>query len=421
MKKITILTVGVFVFSLYLYAGGAKETEKPSAPPKPVELEFPSWQAEEAGFADFWKELIMEFEKQNPGIIVKLSQIPFKDYNDTMTTRFAAGNPPHILHLPARNVAQFARQGWLEPLDERLKGTDILANWTPLQSSMVFDGKNMGILLMGYGFLLFYNEKMLNEAGVSIPKTAEELLIAAQKTTKESAGIYGIGLTTADHPNIYVDISNIVYGKKLSFFKGGNYIFTDPEVVKAVYLYRELTKYAPKGTTTELKRQLFVDGKVAMIIDGPWVAALLPKAPEGVRPYLKITSAPFVINPGNPSNSIHLPAKISDDKKSHVWNFIKLITSPHFQSRYTVLTKSPAGRAGVLTPDMIKKYPDLQIINSAASKAVNTWPESQNVMANYARYSKLVATAMTKLMLTNEDTSKVLQELQNQLSQEIKP
>jgi multiple sugar transport system substrate-binding protein len=421
MKKIIILTLISTLLVFSAYAGGSKEEAKPGTPAKAVELEFPSWQAEEAGFAEFWKELIPEFEKQNPGAIVKLSQIPFKDYNDTLTTRFAAGNPPSILHLPARNVAQYAAQGWLDPLDERFKGTDILAKWTPLQKSMEFNGKNMGLLLMGYGFILYYNEKMLSEAGVPVPKTAEELLEAAKKLTNENAGIFGMGLTTAEHPNIYVDISNVVYGKQLSFFKDGKYVFTDPHVVKAVDIYRDLSKYSPKGTTTELKRQLFVDGKLAMTIDGPWVAAMLPKASDAVRPHLKLAHAPFVINPGNPSNSIHLPSKISDDKKGLVWNFIKLIASPEFQARYTILTKSPAGRAGVLTPDMIKQNPALEIINSAAAKAVNSWPESQNVMANYAQYSKLVSTAMMKLMLTNEPTLKVLEDLQNRLNGEIKP
>jgi ABC-type glycerol-3-phosphate transport system substrate-binding protein len=39
-------------------------------------------------------------------------------------------------------------------------------------------------------------------------------------------------------------------------------------------------KNAPKGTSSEQARQLFVDGKIAMLRDGPWVNA---PAQEGAR------------------------------------------------------------------------------------------------------------------------------------------
>jgi multiple sugar transport system substrate-binding protein len=421
MSKKLVISMFVGLIPFLVFSGGSKETEKAAEKAAKIELEFPSWQAEEAGFADFWKEVIPAFETQNPQYKVKLVQIPFKDYNDMLTTRFAAGNPPTILHLPARNAAQFAAQKWVEPLDDRLKGTDILANWTPLQSSMIYDGKYIGLLLMGYGNLFFYNQKMFEDERIPFPKNERELLEAVKKLTNEAKGVFGIGLTTTDHPNIYPDVTNIVYGLGLSFLKEGRYNFSDPAVVQAVELYRELAKYSPKGTTTELKRQLFVDGKIACMMDGPWVAAMIAKAPESIRPNLKISLLPFPKNPGNPSNSMHIPAAISPEKKEAVWKFITLIASPHFQARYTILTRSPAGRANVLTQEMLKQYPELEVINKAASIAVNSWPENQKVMANYALYSKTVASAMIRLMLTNEPTKKVLEELQSKLEKEIAP
>ncbi len=386
-----------------------------------VELDFPSWQAEEAGFKDFWKEAIAKFQAQNPGVTVKLTQIAFKDYIDGLTTRFAAGNPPDVLHLPTRFAAQFAAQEWLEPLDGLLKGTDILANWTPLQSSVTFGGKNLGILLMGYANVLYYNEKMLKDAGLGIPKNIDEMVEAARKLTNEKTGQYGFGLTTTDHPNVYGDVSVFVYGMGQSFFKNGQYNFTDPAVVKAVDYFRELARYSPRGTTTELKRQLFVDGKIAMTIDGPWVAAMLPKAGDAIRPHLKIMAPPLPRIAGNPSNSIHIPAGLAADRKALVWKFIQVLTSPEMQTRYAVLTQSPAGRNNSLTGDLAKQYPGLASVIEATTKAVNTLPESANVLANYALYSKLAGTGFLQLMLTGDTTLKVMTSMTATITKEIKP
>ena len=99
-------------------------------------LDFPTWQAEEPGVSTWWKDLIAAYEKKYPDVKVNMQQVPFAQFVKQMTVRFAAGSPPDIVHLPSRDFASFADQGWLEPLDERLKATDITANWPPLQSEM---------------------------------------------------------------------------------------------------------------------------------------------------------------------------------------------------------------------------------------------------------------------------------------------
>ena len=69
-------------------------------------------------------------------------------------------------------------------------------------------------------------------------------------------------------------------GEGASLFKGGQYNFTDPAVVRAIDKFRAAVKNAPKGTSSEQARQLFIDGKVAMLRDGPWVAARSRRRPK---------------------------------------------------------------------------------------------------------------------------------------------
>ena len=168
-------------------------------------LDFPSWQAEDPGFAEWWKALIADYEAKHPGVKIKLYSIPFVNYVNQLTVRFAGRNPPDIVHLPTRNFASFASQQWLEPIDDLIKATDIPAKWSPLQSEMVWDGRTYGLLLLPYGNLLYYNEKILQDAGVKVPTTPAEWLDAMAKTTNRDKGVFGLVTTTAEHPNMFID------------------------------------------------------------------------------------------------------------------------------------------------------------------------------------------------------------------------
>ena len=381
-------------------------------------LEFPTWQAEEPGISTWWKELIAAYEKRYPDVKVNLQQVPFAQFVKQMTVRFAAGNPPDIVHLPSRDFASFADQGWLEPLDERLKGTDIAASWPPLQSEMQWSGKTQGVLLMGYGGVLFYNEAKLKEAKLAVPKTPDEWLAAMKATTDAGKGHFGLATITAEHPNMVVEMASWVIGSGADWLKGGRYSFTDPAVVKAVDGWRQSIAYAPKGTNSATARQLFIDGKVTFLRDGPWVWGALAKSPADVRPNLRIGALPFQVTPGGASNSLHIAVKTDAKKKEAVWNFIQMAASPEWQNRYA-LTGSPAPRKGALSASDLAANPHLKVINDEAAKARNLFPEVQKVRAEYNDFATLVTKAAMKMISTQEPTAKVMAELQAELERNV--
>lgn len=400
-----------------LLAGAIALAAAPAARAQ-VTLDFPTWQAEEPGISTWWKDLIAAYEAKYPGTKVNIQQVPFAQFVKQMTVRFAAGTPPDIVHLPARDFASFADQGWLEPLDDRLKSTDIPANWPPLQSEMSWNGKTQGVLLMGYGGILFYNEAKLKEAKLAVPKTPDEWLAAMKATTDASKGQFGLSTITAEHPNMVVEMASWVIGSGADWLKGGKYNFTDPAVVKAVDGWRQSTGYAPKGTNSATARQLFVDGKVTFLRDGPWVWGAVEKASPENKPNLKIGALPFPTVPGGASNSIHLAAKTDAAKKQAAWNFIVMAASPEWQNRYA-LTGSPAPRKGALKPADIAAKPQLKVINEEAARARNLFPEVQAVRANYNDFATAVTKSAMKMLSTQEPTAKVLADLQAELERTL--
>ena len=384
-----------------------------------VTLDFPSWQAEEPGVSAWWRALIAEFEAANPSAKVNLYSIPFAQFVQQMTVRFAGNNPPDIVHLPTRNFAAFASQGWLAPLDDRLARTDIVANWTPLQADMRWEGKTQGILLMGYGSLLYYNERLLSEAGVGVPTTPQEWLTAIERATKRDQGQFGLVATSVEHPNLVVEAGTWVMGQGLDWIRNGRYDFSNPAVVAAVEQYRRSMRFAPPGMNSTTGRQLFMDGKAAFLRDGPWIWAFVERAPEAIRPHLKVARVPFPKETGGTSNSIHMAANLAPAKRELVWRFMELATSPKWQSEYVLRSAAPAPRRGALPAEAATRLPHLKLVMDAAAAAVSVFPSHPALQESYNEYASLFGRAMMRLITSEEPTANVLANLQRELERAI--
>ena len=63
---------------------------------------------------------------------------------------------------------------------------------------------------------------------------------------------------------------------------------------------------------------------MAMIFDGPWVASLIEDASEDIKDDLLATRIPFENVPGSMSNSLHIPASISDEEKDILTDAAKI-------------------------------------------------------------------------------------------------
>lgn len=409
MKKLKYALI-LWVLAVLVAPLGAQGSKESSGP---IVLDFPTWQAEEGGFALFWREMVAQFEASHPGVKIQISQVPFNQYHDMMITRFSAATPPDIVHIASRYFDQFASQGWFKSLDAGLAGTDILKNWTPLQSTMQVDGKNQGLLLMGYGFVLYYNEKILRDAGVKVPKDRDELFAAIAKIKALGRkDTYAFGVTTQQHPNVYQDFCNFVYGSGATLIKDGKYNLKDPAVLAGAKDYVYVSSFAPRGVSIEMLRQYFLDGKIAMFIDGPWVASLLSTAQEDLRPYLKLARPPFKYVPGSVSNSLHVASTIDKKKEALVMDFIKQVASRENQLKYTTLTESPAGRTGI-APDL--KDPNTQLANALAGEARSILPASRILMMNYSKYVDICVNAVIRLQTEGVPVESVLRDLEKTL------
>lgn len=389
----------------------------PSGDADEVALDLISWQAEEAGFADWWGEIIAAFEADHPGVTVSLQQVQFDQFMDTMTTRFLSEDPPEIVHLPlpGTTLAPFVERGWLEPLDSRLTESDVPEFWPAIQSeSMSWDGQVYGVLLSSFGYVLYYNADLLAEAGFDGPPTTLEELVAAAEAITSQTGAFGWGDVTTQNSELALSGLSFVVGNGAEWINDGQWALTNPGVVNAIDAWRTLAKEnAPLGVGNPEKRELFWNGEIGMTFDGPWVLASRDGAPADVAGAVSVSVAPFPTQPGAASNSLHIPANMSDEAKNLAWEFIMLATTEEWQARYSELTSTPAPRAGA--DEVLRTDSEGSAIADAAATAVDIVGTSQTLRSRYEEFSDIVGAAFITLLTSDTDTGSVLQSLEDDL------
>lgn len=427
MKKKILSLVLCAALVLGMTACGSSEKEKKSdSSTEEVVLEFPSWQATEPGFQEFWEEAVAEFEKRHENVKINLYQVPFDSYVDTLTTLYAAGTAPQITHIPSRYFAQFSDMGWFEPLNDRLEKTEILSNWSSLQDGLQADGEYYGVLLLGNGYSMYYNKAMFDEAGIEIPTDTGSFMEAAKALTKDEDGdgdpeVYGFGACQVTDTNFYNEATSFVVGMGGKWSEDGDLSpMTSDQTKEALKLYQSLfqNNYTPVGLSVEQKRQYFVEGKMAMIFDGPWVASLIDSASEELKPNLLVSAIPFENVPGSVSNSLHIPATISDEEKELVWEFIQMVAEDDFQKLYMEKVGSPSPSKTAIDDEILEENPFLGQFVEDAERAQEILPSGYE--KDYGEFTQyIIDGVMTMVTEPYANVDKTLDDMKAKITNEL--
>ncbi len=337
-----------------------------------VALEFPTYQIDES-FGPWWKALIAEYEAQNPRVKIALMNGNANDHHRMLATRFAAGNPPDIVHMTARFVWGYGDEGVIEPLDRWMDKTDIKQSWVPAQRSLTVDGKTWGLLLLTYGFALFYNERMFQEAGVKVPTNEEEFLAAAKALTRDRDGDgrtdqFGVALNTANGSWGYVQFMHIHCGRNREIVRDGK-LDDVAEIARSLKVIDDLVRggMSPRGLDNTPMRQAFWQGNAAMYMDGSWAPGYQTTAAASVKGSWKVARIPYPNMAGGPSNCLAIAKDTPAEKKELVWKFMALASSPEWQRKYAELSGNPPGRRGMVTEAAKAKWPWLPLFDELTS------------------------------------------------------
>jgi multiple sugar transport system substrate-binding protein len=388
-----------------------------------IVLELPNFQFDETPFSDWWQELEAKFEKEHPNVDVQQSDAGrSSQYADVLQTRFAAGDPPELIHELQAQFARFADPGYLMGLEDVIEGTNVLTQWSPLQAGFEWAGSPRGVLLPTSYTTIYYNKQLLADAGITEPpSTPEELLAAAQAVYDPAAGIYGhVAPTAPQDPHLFGEATYFVLGHGGKWYNDDTPTATDPKVVAGIDFYRELVKTGPAGLTQNQRNQLFFDGRAAFMLMDFWFAAALEKEAkpevfenvEILRPFL-----PVKVQPGIPNSFIGLPAGLEGEKLAAATEFIRMAASPEMQEAWVRLIGVPAADLTITSEERESTSRTLPVFREliADYPVVDYFPDSEAVRARLAEVVAVVDDAITNMTGSQTDTATLMGELQTNL------
>lgn len=199
-------------------------------------------------------------------VTIKRSLVPGSSLIQKVLQQASSKTLPDVLMLDNPDLQQIAETGALSPLSDYDISTDGYAKGV-LQAG-TYEDKVYGLAPTVNTIALFYNKKVLSEAGVTPPKTWDELQSAAAK------------LTEGDQYGFAVD-ANATYEGTWQFLPfmwsngGDEKDIATPETEEALSLWKGLvddgsmSKSVVNWTQADVNDQ-FMAGKAAMMINGPW-------------------------------------------------------------------------------------------------------------------------------------------------------
>jgi multiple sugar transport system substrate-binding protein len=369
-----------------------------SPTPEPTTLHF--WAMGREG--EVVQSLVPEFERQHPGVRVKVQQIPWNAAHEKLLTAYAGDALPDIFQLGNTWIPEFVILRAIEPLDERLtSATPRADHFSGLLATSEIDGRLYGLPWYVDTRVLFYRMDILARAGFGQPpRTWREwsdamARIKALPDGEHYAALFPMGewqlpvilglqagaglLRDGDR---YGDFRSEPFRRAFGFYLG---------------LFRQgFTPAVAESQMANVYRE-FAAGTVAMLVTGPWnigeferrlpadlqgqwATAPLP-GPDGAYPGVSL------------AGGASLALARSSRYKEEAWQFMEFLAYPARQVQFYRLTGDlPARRSAWADPALAAAAP-VQAFRAQMDRVASTpqIPEWERIAAKVGQYAEKAA------------------------------
>ncbi len=387
----------------------------------PVELSFVIPQDE----ALVWQGVIQRFEASHPHIRITPVTDPTETYTTDQreaiyTADFQADVPQHdLVYMDLVWTQQFVEN--LMDLNE-LEGRGS-ANTDFLETELALgrgDGTGVYRLPMRTDVgVLLYRQDLLEQAGLSLPKTLEELnqaIATLKQSTNADLGYLWQGRSYEGLVVNFVEVLNSFGGTWIEdqMGKDATVGLDQPEAIAAAALLRQLIqdKTSPPIVTdyTELSSlAAFEQGRAAFLRGWPAFWAVLQRQDWGEQVAI---APPFAFGP-NPGRGCRggwgfgIPKHAAHPEEA--WEAIQYLTSEAAQKQFVLDSGFLPSRRSLFTdPDIIAKYPFMPQMLEALDQASTMRP----VTARYAAASDILQTALGKILRGQQSVEQAMAEAQ---------
>ncbi len=368
----------------------------PRTPPITLSLVVP------ASEATYWSSLVKDFEAKNRDI--RISLIEVKNRQGDLTEKlkefysinFRMGNPYDLIYMDIIWVSEFADQGWLMNLSDRISAKELAAF---LNSDVAGGRYKDGLYRIPYRSdigLLYYRKDLLDRAGYKPPETFSELLKISQALTRQGAVKWGYLWQGREYEGLSAMFVEVLHGY------GGFWVnpatlevgLDRPEAIAAVrFLLRTIEeKISPPEVVSYSEDESFAEwqqGNAVFLRSWPFVWAQANAKDSPIRG--KVGIQPMMLHAeghsgGSCNGSWGLGIAKTSKHPNEAWKAIAYLTSVRSQGRFSLETGHVPSRKTLLSdPKIVEKYSHFPQLSKALAQSV-----SRPSIPQYAEASQIL-------------------------------
>lgn len=299
-------------------------------------------------------ELIAAFEQENPGIRVRVQQIPWTAAHEKLLTAHVGNATPDVAQLGNTWVPEFTAIGALAPLDARIAASPGIAPsdyFEGIWATNIVNDTTFGVPWYVDTRLVFYRSDILAQAGYDSLPQSWAGWVEAMHAVKQVVGPdrYALFLPTNEWAQpVAFGLQN---GARL-LTDDGRGAFSEPAFRKAFEFYLSLYRsgLAPTMGQFDIANpyQEFERGFFAMWITGPWnMGEFRRRLPPEMQD--RWATAPLPGPTGPESGYSHAGGSSlvmfeGSRHKDAAWKLIEFLSRPEQQQRFYELTGSLPAR-----------------------------------------------------------------------------
>ena len=289
-------------------AGAAVDASAPAPEPTPVVNNFGEcsdplvlWHGLTGSDGAVFAERLQQFVDANPDLCLNSEGYPWDIFFQKYPTAVAAGTPPDMVIFHAAEVNQMASEGLMMPMDDIIfnDGTLNKADFNEnLIDAITVNGQTMAVPFDNHGWLLWYNTKLMEEAGLDpnvLPKNGAEFIEVAQKLTRDVNGRHpneegfdkdNVDVWAIDYtwPRYTIPTTLWQFGGGVVSEDGKTAILDSPESIAAVQFWHDLMyKYyvAPPAIPGKMwAGDLYKNNKLVFMWEGTWTGGFMRDNPD---------------------------------------------------------------------------------------------------------------------------------------------
>lgn len=343
--------------------------------------------------------LVPEFERRNPGIRIRVQQIPWSAAHEKLLTAYAGDTMPDAFQLGNTWIPEFVALGAVQNLDSRLQHSSaiVAADYFPgILASNTVDGASYALPWYVDTRLLFYRSDLLTAAGVTGPPATWTGWLETMARLKRSlpGERYPLLLPINEWQPVVIMALQLGAEMLRDNDRYGNFRNARFRQAFAFYLdlfHRGFT--APAGTAQGANLyQEFAQGYFSMYITGPWnIGEFSRRLPPTVRWLTASMPGPDETGPGSSlAGGASLAIASTSRRAEAAWKWLEYLSEPRQQREFYRLTGDLPPRKSVWRSPELAANPRVQAfwIQLQHLASPPKIPEWERIAAKISQYGE---------------------------------